>query len=109
MPGQRAARKPRLLLLNQYFRPGVEATAQLLAELAEALAEEMEVVVVTGRVRGQPELPAQERLGSLSIRRVRATTFDRVRIAARAVNYLTYLLSALAAGLRLRRVDVVLC
>src|SRR4051812_728732 len=109
MPGQRAARKPRLLLLNQYFRPGVEATAQLLAELAEALAVEMEVVVVTGHVRGQPELPGREQRGGLEIRRVRATTFDRVRIAARAANYVTYLFSALAAGLRLRRVDVVLC
>src|SRR4051812_13447806 len=109
MPGQRAARKPRLLLLNQYFRPGVEATAQLLAELAEALAVEMEVVVVTGHVRGQPELPGREQRGGLEIRRVRATTFDRVRIAARAANYVTYLFSALAAGLRQRRVDVVLC
>ena len=109
MPGQRAARKPRLLLLNQYFRPGVEATAQLLAELAEALAEEMEVVVVTGHVRGRSDLSAREQHGGLETRRVRATTFDRVRIPARAANYVTYLLSALADGLRLRRVDVVLC
>ena len=40
MPGPR---KPRLLVLNQYYWPGVEATAQLLTELCEALAEEADV------------------------------------------------------------------
>ena len=43
-----ARRKPRLLVLNQYYWPGVEATAQLLTELCEALAEDMEIKVVTG-------------------------------------------------------------
>ena len=44
-------REPRLLVLNQYYWPGVEATAQLLAQLCEALADEFEVRVVTGRLR----------------------------------------------------------
>ena len=35
------ARKPRLLVLNQYYWPGVEATAQLLTDLCEALAEDL--------------------------------------------------------------------
>ena len=38
---------PRLLILNQYYWPGVEATANLLTELAEDLADEFEVTVVT--------------------------------------------------------------
>ena len=41
---------PRLLVLNQYYWPGVEATAHLLTELCEALAEHADVVVVTGTV-----------------------------------------------------------
>ena len=40
MPGRR---KPRLLVLNQYYWPGVEATAQLLAQLCEALARDYDV------------------------------------------------------------------
>ena len=39
--------KPRLLVLNQYYWPGVEATAQLLTDLCEALADEYEIRVLT--------------------------------------------------------------
>jgi hypothetical protein len=46
------AAKPRVLVLNQYYWPGVEATAHLLTELCEALADEFDVRVVTGLVRG---------------------------------------------------------
>src|SRR5262249_14961722 len=35
--------RPRLLVLNQYYWPGVEATAHLLTELCEALATEYDV------------------------------------------------------------------
>ena len=37
-----------ILVLNQYYWPGVEATAQLLSQLCEALAEDYDVTVVTG-------------------------------------------------------------
>ena len=50
-------RKPRLLVLNQYYWPGVEATAQLLTELCEALAEDLDVKVVTGQLHGQEQQP----------------------------------------------------
>ena len=40
-------RKPRLLVVNQYYWPGVEATAQLLTELCEALADEYEIRVLS--------------------------------------------------------------
>jgi len=52
-------RKPRLLVLNQYYWPGIEATAQLLTELCEALAEDMEVTVVDNASRdGSAEMVA---------------------------------------------------
>src|SRR5919109_150820 len=41
-------RRARVLVLNQYYWPGVEATAHLLTELCEALAEQYDVEVVTG-------------------------------------------------------------
>src|SRR5919204_584585 len=49
------ARRVRLLVLNQYYWPGLEATAHLLTELCEALAARgFDVTVVTGKVPGQP-------------------------------------------------------
>src|SRR5690349_7406350 len=57
LPTMPASRKPRLLVLNQYYWPGIEATAQLLTELCEALAEDAEVTVITGVLRGHEEQP----------------------------------------------------
>ena len=105
MPAQR---KPRILVLNQYYRPGVEATANLLAELCEALATEYEVTVVTGRVRDQEDLPAEEVLDGVRVLRTRSTSFDRARLHLRAVNYVTYLADSVVRSLRLPRPEVVL-
>src|SRR3990170_1760286 len=52
--------RPRLLVLNQYYWPGVEATAHLLTELCEALTEDFEVTVVTGMLHGHEESPHEE-------------------------------------------------
>ena len=102
------SRRPRLLVLNQYYWPGLEATAHLLSELCEALAEDFDVTVVTGRLRGRPELPSEEVRNGVRILRVESTAYDRAKLSARAVNYLTYLGQTLRAGVRLPRQDVVL-
>jgi glycosyltransferase involved in cell wall biosynthesis len=106
MPGRR---KPRLLVLNQYYWPGVEATAQLLTELCEALAEDMDVNVVTGVLHGHEGEPRQVVHQGVEIVRVHSTSFERSRFFARAANYASYLSSALLRGVRGRRPDVVLC
>jgi colanic acid biosynthesis glycosyl transferase WcaI len=100
--------KPRVLILNQYYWPGVEATAHLLSELAEALADDFEITVVTGMIAGADEAGVTERNG-VRIVRVRSTAFDRSRLALRATNYLTYLGQSLLQALRVERPDVVLC
>ena len=102
-------RKPRLLVLNQYYWPGVEATAQLLTELCEALAEDLDVKVVTGQLHGREEQPRRSVRNGVEIVRVPSTSFERSKLFARASNYATYLTSALVRGLRGRRPDVVLC
>jgi colanic acid biosynthesis glycosyl transferase WcaI len=102
-------RKPRLLVLNQYYWPGVEATAQLLTELCEALAEEIEVRVVTGVLHGHEDQPRQEVHNGVEIVRVPSTSFERSRLLARASNYVTYLSNSLLRGLHGPRPDVVLC
>ena len=104
-----ASRKPRLLVLNQYYWPGVEATAQLLTELCEALAEEVDVKVVTGVLHGHEDEPRRVVHKGVEIVRVASTSFERSRLLARASNYVTYLTNALLGGLRGPRPDVVLC
>ena len=98
-----------MLVLNQYYWPGVEATAQLLTELCEALAEDLDVKVVTGQLHGQEEQPHRSVRNGVEIVRVASTSFERSKLFARASNYATYLASALFGGLRGRRPDVVLC
>jgi colanic acid biosynthesis glycosyl transferase WcaI len=102
-------RRPNLLVLNQYYWPGVEATAQLLTELCEGLAADFDVTVVSGRLRGWDSLPELEQRRGVSIVRVRSTTYDRASIWLRAANYLTYLAGALGRAPRAVRPDVVLC
>jgi glycosyltransferase involved in cell wall biosynthesis len=98
-----------LLVLNQYYWPGVEATAQLLTELCEALAQDAEVKVVTGVLHGHEDAPRRVVQNGVEIVRVPSTSFERSKLGARAANYATYLTSALLRGLRGPRPDVVLC
>jgi glycosyltransferase involved in cell wall biosynthesis len=94
--------------LNQYYKPGIEATANLLAELCEALAAHYDVTVVTGRVRDRDELPAEETLDGVRVLRIRSTAYDRAQLHLRAVNYGTYLADSLFRALTLKRPDIVL-
>jgi glycosyltransferase involved in cell wall biosynthesis len=103
------ARRPRLLVLNQYYWPGFEATAYLLSQLCAALAEDFDVTVVTGRLAIPPAGPGRTTHEGVEIVRVRSTAFDRSNLLLRALNYGTYLISSLRAGLSARKPDVVLC
>jgi colanic acid biosynthesis glycosyl transferase WcaI len=101
--------RPRILVLNQYYRPGVEATANLLAELCESLADEFDVTVVTGKLFGHEHLPGEETLAGVRVLRTRSTSFDRTKLHHRAANYVTYLGDSLVRATRLPRPDLVLC
>jgi glycosyltransferase involved in cell wall biosynthesis len=102
-------RRPRLLVFNQYYWPGVEATAHLLSELCAALAEEFDVTVVTGRLPGPGGKPGCTSHEGVEVVRVSSTAYDRSALHLRALNYLTYLAQSLRAGLAAERPDVVLC
>ena len=104
-----AARRPRLLVFNQYYAPGVEATAHLLTELCEELARDHDVTVITGRLRDHENEPDYEIRNGVEIVRVHSTAYDRAPLHRRAANYFTYLGRALRRGLRAKRPDVVLC
>jgi glycosyltransferase involved in cell wall biosynthesis len=101
--------RPRLLVFNQYYWPGVEATAQLLTELCEALAEDLDVQVVTGVLHGHEDEPRKTVHNGVEIIRVPSTSFERSKLFARGANYVTYLANALVRGLGGRKPDVVLC
>jgi colanic acid biosynthesis glycosyl transferase WcaI len=105
--GARPAGKPKLLVLNQYYWPGVEATANLLTELCEALAADYDVTVVTGAV--SEELPAREIRNGVEVIRVHSTSYDRTALSRRALNYLTYTAGMVRAALRADRPDLVVC
>ena len=103
-----AEARPRILVLNQYYWPGVEATAQLLAQLCEALARDYDITVVTGHLHGH-RLPTEETRNGVRIIRVRSTSYERSHIHLRAANYATYLGDTVLTALRGRRPDLVLC
>jgi glycosyltransferase involved in cell wall biosynthesis len=102
------AARPRILVLNQYYWPGVEATAQLLSQLCEALAEDYDVTVVTGALHGH-DLQTEEVRNGVRIVRVRSTTYDRAQLHLRAANYASYLGETTLRALRGERPDLVLC
>jgi colanic acid biosynthesis glycosyl transferase WcaI len=101
-----AGRRPRLLVLNQYYWPGVEATANLLTELCEALGENHEVTVITGASR---DLSARQVRNGVEIVRVRSTTYDRSKFFHRAANYVTYVLGLMWKAMVAKRPDIVVC
>jgi len=96
----------RLLVLNQYYWPGIEATAQLLTELCEGLAWKYDITVVAGRTPGAG--PGRRLRNGVEIIRVPSTAFSRRRLPARAANYLSYVALAALRGLGTRRPDLVL-
>jgi len=104
-----ASAKTRLLVLNQYYWPGVEATAHLLSQLCEALADEFDITVVTGHLHGHDEIPHDEVRHGVRIVRVRSTAFDRTQLHLRAANYVSYLGDSILKALSEPRPDLVLC
>jgi colanic acid biosynthesis glycosyl transferase WcaI len=101
--------RPRLLVFNQYYWPGVEATAHLLSELCAALVVDFDVTVVTGKLQGEPDRVHREDHEGVEIVRVPSTAYDRSSLPLRALNYATYLLGSLRTGLTAEPPDVVLC
>ena len=76
-----SSERPRLLVMNQYYWPGFEATGNLLAELCAALAEDFDVTVVTGTLHDPPTAAGRIERDGVTIVRVRSTSFDRRRLA----------------------------
>ena len=102
----------RILFVNRFYHPDHSATAQILTDLAEALAARgWEVSVVTSRLcYDDPSvvLPRRERHAGVNIRRVWTSRFGRAGLVGRAIDYLSFYVTAFGAILgSVRRSDVV--
>jgi glycosyltransferase involved in cell wall biosynthesis len=103
----------RLIFVNRYFWPDASATSQLLTDLAVNLAAQGHAVtVLTSRQRfDRPaaSLAAAEWHQGVEVRRVWTSRFGRDRLWGRALDYLTFYLSAVIYVLaRVRAGDVVI-
>ena len=101
--------KPRLLVLNQYYWPGFEATAHLLHDLCLALVDDFEVTVVTGMLDLPGVTTGRTVVDGVTVVRVGSTAYPRRQLMLRGLNYVTYLLQALRTSLALPRQDVIFC
>ena len=102
----------KVILVNRYFYPDISATSQILSDLAFHLGARFDVHVVTSRQKyDQPEaqLPHRQQIQRVMVHRVWTTRFGRDSLPGRALDYLTYSISALLAILRLAdRGDIVI-
>lgn len=104
-----AAPRIRVCYFNRSYWPDTGATGQLLTELAEDLVRDhgMDVTVVTGYpFTTAATLPAREERNGVTIVRARGTRLSPRRFSGRALNYVSYFLSAVWAAMRLPRQDV---
>lgn len=87
-----------IIFLNRFFYPDHSATSQLLSDLAfEQDSEGHDVCVITSRQRyddPQIELPPLETIRGVKVYRVATTRFGRHALLGRAIDYLTYYVSA---------------
>ena len=103
---------PHIIFLNRYFHPDHSATSQMLSGLALALAARgLRISVITSQQRYDApavRLPARETLDGVEVYRVPTSRFGRSHLWGRAVDYLTFYVSA---GWRLwclsRRSDII--
>lgn len=86
---------PRIIFLNRFYWPEEPATAQLLADLAEALAGAgHEVTVITSRPR-RTGLPQREFHRGVTILRVPGTRWSRLGLPGKAADFVTFYFGAL--------------
>lgn len=102
----------RVIFINRYFHPDTSATSQMLSDLAFALAETQPgiTVITSSQLYDAPDvrLAAHEVVSGVDIHRLATTRFGRHNLIGRALDYLTFYISAAIALWRLAgRGDVI--
>ena len=94
----------RVIFVNRYFHPDVSATSQMLSDLVEGLASErFERHVICSRQlyeNAQQRLAAEEQWGSVRVHRCWSTRFGRAHLLGRALDYVSFYVSATIEMLR---------
>lgn len=99
----------RLVFVNRFYWPEEPATAQLLTDMAEAMAAAGHQVVVITSQPARQRLPAVEQRHGVEVRRVRGTKFGNRNILFQACDFATYSLRALwSLATALRRGDTLI-
>jgi len=103
----------RILAVNRFYRPDRAPTSELLGDLAEHLAAEgHEVIIITSRMRYDDpgaKLAERETLNAVKVIRVATSRMGRSADIARALDYLTFYISAFFTLLTTaRRGDVII-
>jgi glycosyltransferase involved in cell wall biosynthesis len=111
-PAGGIAARPRVLVLNRSYWPDAEATGQLLTELCEDLAADLDLTVVAGQPNQNPagvtcRTWGKDRHNAVNIWRVPHVKFGKRSLWGRAVNMLNFLAGAAAAAMAAARPDVV--
>lgn len=100
----------KLVFVNRFFHPDISGTAQMLGDVAFHLAARgHEVTVITSRQLYQDpaaRLAERENVAGVEVFRVKSTSFGRGNLPGRALDYLTFYLSAAFALWRAARPDV---
>ena len=95
---------PQIIFINRYFYPDESATSQILTDLARHLASRgFNVKIITSRLSYaalDKQYAARETIDNIEIVRVKTSSFGRTHNLGRAMDYLSFYLSAAIAILK---------
>ncbi len=102
----------KIIFVNRYFLPDMSATSQMLTDLVQRLVlDNVDIAVITSRQcyeNPNERLEPRDRISGVEIYRVWSTTFGRSNLVGRALDYLSFYLTAFIMLLRLAgRNDVI--
>lgn len=104
--------RPRLVFVNRFYAPDMSATSQILTDIAEMMAASgYSVTIYTSRMSydGRKRFCQRETIKDVDVRRIWTTRFGRNSTLGRAIDYLTFHLSAtLILALRITRSDLLI-
>ncbi len=88
----------KVFFLNRFFHPDHSATSRMLSDVSFGLAEKrFQVWIITSRLRyDEPRsaLPSRDTVRGVEVYRVWTSSFGRFNLIGRAIDYLTFYLSA---------------
>lgn len=97
----------KILIVDRYFYPDLQATSVLLTDIAKELSADFEINVLCGPPSDFKNMEGA-RLENLKIQKVPSTSFDQRSMIGRLINYVTFLLVIPFAILFHSKIDVVL-